>query len=117
MEKVEDMPVEVQEAVFDTVLQENANYKEQQREIEKLEAEAKGWDPPEPKPPALAFENVEPSGTFGLYFNSDVAGLSFLESLNKGLSSRGGVSDNGMGRVLSGEDEDFNMSSFLAFTV
>ena len=33
MESVEDMPAEIQMAVFSAVLQENAKYKEQEREI------------------------------------------------------------------------------------
>ena len=70
-------------------MQENAKYKEQEREIKQLEAEASEFPLPEPKAPELANENVEPSGSFGLYFNADLAGLSFLETLNKGLSSRG----------------------------
>lgn len=78
-------------------------------------------------PPALAFENVDPSGSFGLYFNAGVSGLSFLESLNKGLSARGVVDDNGMGRRLSDHvrggqrrlegNEDFNLSNFLVFGI
>ena len=55
----------------------------------RLEAISKGFTPPEPEPPALAYQDVEPDGDFGIYFNSDVAGLAFLETLNKGLGSRG----------------------------
>ena len=66
-----------------------------------LEAEAQGITLPEPKPPKLAFENVEPSGTFGLYFNADVSGLQFLEKLNKGLASRGSVEETNGLRLLS----------------
>ena len=76
----------------------------------------------------MAFENVEPSGSFGLYFNADVAGLSFLETLNKGLSSRGIASDNGMSRLLKSESRErerrhlagadaFSMDQFLKFEV
>ena len=93
MEKVEDSPVQVQELVFDIVLVENSKFKESQREIKKLEAISQGFTPSEPEPPALAFQDVESSGDFGLYFNSEVAGLSFLDTLNKGLGSRGEVSD------------------------
>lgn len=71
-----------------------------------MEAEASGFPIPELKAPELASEKVEPSGEFGLYFNADLAGLSFLETLNKGLSSRGDVSDNGMGRLLKSENRE-----------
>ena len=97
--------------VFDTILSENSAFKEQQREIEKLEAIAQGYTPPEPEPPALAYQDVEPSGEFGLYFNADVAGLSFLETLNKGLGSRGQVKEET--RFLS--SKDFELSNFLRF--
>ena len=66
-----------------------------------------------PKPPALAYQDVEPSGDFGLFFNADVAGLSFMETLNKGLGSRGEVNEGT--RYLS--SEDFNLSNFLTFEI
>jgi len=47
-----------------------------------LEAEAQGIVLPELEPPKLAVENVDPSGTFGIFFNADVSGLQFLEKLN-----------------------------------
>ena len=48
-----------------------------------------------------------------MYFNSDVAGLSFLETLGKGMGSRGEVTDSS--RSLS--SLDFQMSNFLKFGV
>ena len=45
--------------------------------------------------PALAFDNINSSGEFGLYFNGDLAGLKFLEKINKGLGSYGTVKDFG----------------------
>ena len=89
----------------------NSKYKEQKREIERLKAISKGIPPPEPKPPALAFEDAKPNGDFGIYFNSKVTGLSFLDTLDKGLSSRGKVTDSP--RFLS--SADFKLSNFLEF--
>ena len=90
--------------LFDEILKidENAKFKEQQRKIVRLEAISQGFTPPVPEPPALAYQDVEPDGDFGIYFNSNVAGLSFLETLNKGLGSRGQISNNV--RNLGGTD-------------
>ena len=71
----------------------NSKFKEQKRKIERLAAISKGFTPPEPEPPALAYEDAKPDGDFGMYFNSNVAGLSFLETLGKGMGSRGVVTD------------------------
>ena len=51
MEQVDDMPVEIQQKVFDTLLKENAKYKEQKRKIKRLEAISKGEAPPKLEPP------------------------------------------------------------------
>lgn len=75
-----------------------------------------GWIPPTPTPPALAFETIEPSGKFGLYFNGGLAGLSFLESLNKGLSSNGTVSSSEF-RQLGASSASFDLSNYLDFTI
>ena len=91
----------------------NSKFKEQKRKIERLEAISKGFTPPEPEPPALAYEDAKPDGDFGMYFNSNVAGLSFLETLGKGMGSRGEVTD--QSRFLS--SQDFQMSDFLKFGV
>ena len=91
----------------------NSRFKEQKRKIERLEAISKGFTPPEPEPPALAYEDAKPDGDFGMYFNSDIAGLSFLETLGKGMGSRGEVTDSS--RLLS--SLDFQMSNFLKFGV
>ena len=130
MDTIADMPLEVREAVFDSVLQEKAKYQAQQRLIARLTAESQGLVPPTPEPPALAFESVEPSGTVGLYFNAEVAGLALLEVLKTGLSSRGVFVDDTAGRKLTadgrGRDrqrrrlsggENFSLDNFLVFGV
>ena len=48
-----------------------------------------------------------------MYFNAEVAGLSFLDTLDRGMGSRGEVTDSL--RLLS--KEDFQMSDFLLFSV
>ena len=78
----------------------NSKFKEQKRKIERLEAISKGFTPPEPEPPALAYEDAKPDGDFGMYFNAEVAGLSFLDTLERGMGSRGKVTDSS--RLLSG---------------
>ena len=87
-------------AFFSAILQEKQSYKSRQREIEKLEADITGQVLPEPEPPELAAENIEPSGIFGIYFNADLAGLAFLETLNKGFASRGQNKSTGRRRML-----------------
>jgi len=91
-----------------------------------LEAEAQGIVLPELEPPKLAVENVDPSGTFGIFFNSDVSGLQFLEKLNKGLASRGSIEDTngrrllGSSHIQSGrhlQDEAFSLEQFLTFSI
>ena len=52
-----------------------------------------------------------PNGDFGLYFNENVAGLAFLENLNKGLGSRGEVTES----TRSLQEEAFDLSRFLTF--
>ena len=66
----------------------------------------------------MAFDKVQPSGEFGLYFNGDLAGLKFLEKLNKGLSSTGSIKTDNF-RRLKDEDknEDFDLSDYLTFTI
>ena len=49
------------------------------RTINKLEYMSEGFEPPEPAPPAVAFNDVKSSSTFGIFFNSDMSGLAFLE--------------------------------------
>ena len=130
MASVADMPLEVQQAVFASVLREKAKYQDQQRLIEKLTAESLGLPPPEPVPPAFAVERVEPTGSFGLFFNAEVAGLAFLQALDRGLSSRGVVAEGIVGRRLKSEEfsesgpkrrlsgeNDFRLDSFLAFSI
>ena len=55
---IEAMSIDVQELVFDNILKVNSQYKEQQRQLNVLEAKIKGEPIPDPEPPALAFENV-----------------------------------------------------------
>ena len=61
--------------------------------------------------PALAYQNIESNGKFGIYFDADVTGLQFIYSLDKGLSSRGGIKENS--RLLN--EDDFDLSKFLKF--
>ena len=91
-------------------------YKEQERELVRLEALSKGETPPVNYVPELAYENVEPSGKFGVYFNADLAGLKFLETLDKGLSSKGVVLSF-EGRLLEERGDDFKLSNFLMFSM
>ena len=56
---------------------------------------------------------MKSDGDFGLYFNSNVAGLDFLENLDRGLGSRGEVSDT----FRSLNNEDFDLSKFLQFNI
>ena len=56
---------------------------------------------------------MKPDGDFGLYFNSNVAGLDFLENLKRGLGSRGEVSDS----FRSLKSEDFDLRNFLEFNI
>ena len=75
----------------------------------------------------MAFENVEPSGAFGLFFNSEIAGLSFLDQLNQGLASRGIVQDvqgqavtgdrRSLNRNLKEEESAFNLDSYIQFKI
>ena len=82
-----------------------------------MEARANGWTIPTPEPPSLAFENIEPSGKFGLFFNANVAGLQFLEKLNKGLSSPGSVTDSNYRRLQEEDDGGFQLSNYLKFEI
>ena len=110
-------------ALFSAILQENLSYKSKQREIEKLEAGISGQVLPEPEPPELAAENIEPSGTFGIYFNADLAGLAFLETLNKGLASRGQNENPGRRRLPKNSrryldtTDTFSMDQFIKFEI
>jgi len=54
-----------------------------------------------PEKPALAAPDIKANAKFGVFFNSDVAGLSFLEDLDKGLSSRGGTIDTYGGSTMN----------------
>ena len=75
MELVQDLPLEMQQITFDAILTANSEFKEQQRIIAILEALAEGYDPPEMKPPAIAYQGIESSGRFGFYFDAEVTGL------------------------------------------
>ena len=75
MEQVEDLSIEAQEETFQQILEVNTQFKEQQRIIAILEALAAGETPQEPQPLALAYQNIESSGRFGIFFDADVTGL------------------------------------------
>ena len=76
------------------------------------------------KKPELAFGILEPSGLFSIVFDENIIGLSYLEELNKGLTSVGTVADkdenNARERQLASNAtnvDDFNLSDFLKFEV
>ena len=54
MASVATMPVQFQELVFVDIMVEKKNFNDQQRRIERLEAESQGVEYVEPAPPAMA---------------------------------------------------------------
>ena len=87
------MDLQQQEEVFEKLLQYNSKYLEEKDQLRKMKASKFSGFSYEEKKPQLAFNNIEPSGHFGLVFNQDLLGLSFLQDLGKGLTSAGVVSD------------------------
>ena len=84
----------MQQQVFADLLTHNAAYLEEKRILTQKRAEVReGEEPPPSLQPALAGENPEPSGKFGLYFNGGMAGMAFLSELHKGLATRGTASE------------------------
>ena len=69
--------------------------------LDEAGASITGEDFEVPEKPALAAPDIEANAKFGVFFNSDVAGLSFLEDLDKGLSSRGGTVDAFTGSTIN----------------
>ena len=84
------MPVKAQQAALETLLQYNSQYLEEKALLEAAGALMQGELYKPPDKPALAVESIDPSGKFEVFFNVEMAGLSFLEDLDKGLSTTGG---------------------------
>ena len=68
--------------------------------MKKLQYMSEGKEPPQDTEPAVAFDDISSSSMFGIYFNSDMSGLAFLEQLNKGLRQKGTIIDYDQKRAL-----------------
>ena len=69
--------------------------------------------------PKLAFISIEPTGEFSIIFDDEILGLAFLENLNKGLASRGTVTQESGRRRLDNitDASNFDLHEYLEFKV
>ena len=96
-------------------MQYNVKYLEEMRLLNEL----KSHTPEFIEEPKLAFISIEPTGEFSIIFDEDILGLAFLENLNKGLASRGTVTQESGRRRLDNitDASNFDLHEYLEFKV